>query len=215
MQAVIDGKASTRKPAPERPRPASRRVDLVIDIQERMCQSKGPTYERWAKIYNLRQMAGALQYLLENGLTDYEALAAKTTAADRVHTLAGELQAVEAELDKTGHLMGAVVDYAKTRPVFDGYKTARYSKKYLAQHEGELATYRAARATMNDILAGAKLPKMDALKKSHRELAKKKEALYADYRAAQRQMRELVAVKGNVEHLLGLTDGRENKAQER
>ena len=56
MQAVIDGKASTRKPAPERPRPASRRVDLVIDIQERMCQSKGPTYERWAKIYNLRQM---------------------------------------------------------------------------------------------------------------------------------------------------------------
>ncbi len=76
MQAVIDGKASTRKPAPERPRPASRRVDLVIDIQERMCQSKGPTYERWAKIYNLRQMAGALQYLLENGLTDYEALGA-------------------------------------------------------------------------------------------------------------------------------------------
>jgi len=28
-------------------------------------------------------------------------------------------------------------------------------------------------------------------------------------------MRELVAVKGGVDHLLGLTDGRENKAQER
>ena len=172
--------------------------------------------ERWAKVYNLKQMAAALQYLLENGLTDYDALAAQTSAAvDHTHTLAGELQAVEAELDKTGQLMGTVVDYAKTRPVFDGYKAARYSKAYLAEHEAELATYRAARAAMNDILAGAKLPKMDALKKSRRELAEKKKALYADYREAQRQMRELVAVKGNVDHLLGLTDGRENKTQKR
>ena len=216
VQAVIDGKAPIRKPPPERPHPAPRSVDLVIDIQERMRRGKGPAYERWAKVYNLKQMAAALQYLLENGLTDYDELAAKTTAAvDRAHTLAGELQAVEAELDKTGQLMGAVVDYAKTRPVFDGYKAARYSKAYLAEHEAELATYRAARASMNDILAGAKLPRMDALKKSRREMAEKKKALYADYREAQRQMRELVAVKGNVDHLLGLTDGRENKAQER
>ena len=216
VQAVINGKAPTRKPSPERPRPALRRVDLIIDIQERMRQGKGPGYERWAKVYNLKQMAAALQYLLENGLTDYDALAAQTSAAvDRAHTLAGELQAVEAELDKTGQLMGAVVDYAKTRPVFDGYKAARYSKAYLAEHEAELATYQAARASMNDILAGAKLPRMDALKKSRRELAEKKKALYTDYREAQRQMRELVAVKGNVDHLLGLTDGRENKAQER
>ena len=216
VQSVIDGNAPVRKPAPERPRPAPRRVDLIIDIQERMRQGKGPGYEQWAKVYNLKQMAAALQFLLEHGLTDYDALAAQTSGSvDRAHALAGELQAVEAELDKTGQLMGAVVDYAKTRPVFDGYKAARYSKKYLAEHEGELATYRAARASMNDILAGAKLPKMDALKKSRRELAEKNKALYTAYREAQRQMRELVAVKGNVDHLLGLTDGRENKAQER
>ena len=90
-----------------------------------------------------------------------------------------------------------------------------YSKAYLAEHEAELATYRAARAAMNDLLAGGKLPRIDTLKKSRRELADKKKALYTEYREAQWQMRELVAVKGNVDHLLGLTDGRENKAQER
>ena len=217
VQAVIDGKAPTRKPTQqERPRPIPRRVDLIIDIQERMRQGKGPGYERWAKVYNLKQMAAALQFLLEHGLTDYDALTAQTTAAvDRFHALAGELQSTEAQLSKTADLMAAVVDYAKTRPVFDGYKAAKYSKKYLAQHEAELATYRAAKASMGDILGGAKLPKMDALKKSRRELAEKKKALYTEYRDAQRQMRELVAVKGNVDHLLGLTDGRENKAQER
>lgn len=184
IKAVIAGE----RPLPELPEESTvppRRVNLIIDIQERMAQGKGPAYERWAKVYNLKQMAAALQYLQEHHLTDYAALTAAT------------------------------VDYAKTRPVFDGYKAARYSKKYLAQHEAELATYRAAKDTMNTILNGAKLPKIEALKKSRRELAGQKKALYAEYREAQRQMREAVAIKANIDHLLGITDERENKAQER
>lgn len=179
-------------------------------------KSKGPAYERWAKVYNLKQMAAALQYLQEHHLTDYTALTARTEAAvDHFHKLSDELRTTEEALSKTSELMAATVDYAKTRPVFDGYKAARYSKKYLAQHEAELATYRAAKDTMNTILNGAKLPKIEALKKSRRELAGQKKELYAEYRDAQRQMREAVAIKANIDHLLGITDERENKAQER
>ena len=134
---------------------------------------------------------------------------------DHFHKLSDELRTTEEALSKTSELMAATVDYAKTRPVFDGYKAARYSKKYLAQHEVELATYRAAKDTMNTILNGAKLPKIEALKKSRRELAGQKKGLYAEYRDAQRQMREAVAIKANIDHLLGITDERENKAQER
>ena len=105
--------------------------------------------------------------------------------------------------------------YAKTRPVFDGYKAARYSRKYLAQHESELADYRAAKATMSDLLGGAKLPKMDTLKKERRALSEKKKALYAEYRKAQADMRQAVAVKANIDHLLGHADEQKNKAQER
>ena len=215
IRAVIAGE----RPIPELPKdgPAPpRRVNLIIDIQERMAQGKGPAYERWAKVYNLKQMAAALQYLREHDLMDYDALAASTEAAvDRAHKLAGELRDTKAALSKTSELMGAVVQYAKTRPVFDGYKAARYSRKYLAQHEAELADYRAAKATMSDILGGAKLPKMDTLKKERRALSEKKKALYAEYRKAQVDMRQAVAVKANIDHLLGHTDGRENKAQER
>ncbi len=63
--------------------------------------------------------------------------------------------------------------------------------------------------------AGAKLPKMDALKKSRQELAARKKELYTQYWAAQRDMRKLVAVQGNIDHLLSVTGGRENKNQER
>ena len=163
-----------------------------------MAQGKGPAYERWAKVYNIKQMAAALLYLREHGLADYEALAASTEAAvDRAHKLAEELRDTEAALSKTSELMGAVVQYAKTRPVFDGYKAARYSRKYLAQHEVELADYRAAKTAMSELLGGAKLPKMDTLKKQRRELSEKKKALYAEYRKAQADMRQAVAVKAS------------------
>lgn len=69
------------RPIPELPQDAPappRRVDLVIDIQQRMAQGKGPAYARWAKVYNLKQMAAALQYLREHELADYAALEAST-----------------------------------------------------------------------------------------------------------------------------------------
>ena len=215
VQAIIDGKAPTRT-ATARKAPAPRRVNLLIDIQERMRQGKGPAYERWAKVYNLKQMAAALQYLKEQQLYEYDDLAAKTDAAtERFHALAGDIQQTEAELSRVSDLMAAVVQYAKTRPAFDGYKAAKYSRKYLAEHEAGLADYRAAKATMAELLGGEKLPKMDVLKEKRRQLAARKKALYLEYRKAQQDMRELVAVKGSVDHLRGLTDNQRNKEQAR
>ncbi len=217
VQAVIDGKAPTRIQAPERrAAPTRRRVNLLIDIQERMRQGKGAGYARWAKVYNVKQMAAALQFLKENRLFEYEELAEKTDAAtDRFHTLGEELRQVEADLTRVSALMSATVAYAKTRPVFDGYKAAKYSKKYLAVHEAELADYRAAKAALQELLDGERLPKMDALKQTRRALAERKKALYSEYREAQKEMRELVAVKASVDHWRTMPDGRQDKEQAR
>ena len=73
--------------------------------------------------------------------------------------------------------MEAVVQYAKSRPVFEGYKAARYSKKYLAEHGPELADYRAAKAALNELLDGEKLPKMDAKEKRRKLAARKKPSM--------------------------------------
>ena len=65
------------------------------------------------------------------------------------------------------------------------------------------------------LLSGGNLPRMDALKAEARRLAAEKKALYAQYRAAQKDMREVVAVKANVDHLLGIKDGSKNKEMTR
>ena len=46
-------------------------------------------------------------------------------------------------------------------------------------------------------------------------IAAQKKALYTEYRSAQEEMRQAVAVKANIDHLLGVTDGQRKKEQER
>ena len=196
--------------------PAPRRVNLIVDIQQKMAEGKGVAYERWAKIYNLKQMAAALQYLQENNLLEYSELEARANAAtDQYHTAADKLKATEAGMKHNQELKAAIVDYARTRPIFDEYKKQKYSNKYLAEHEADIRVYREARVTMQELLNGAKLPKMDALKAEWQTLSAEKKSGYTDYRAAQKDMREVVAVKANIDYLLGITDGRKNKEMER
>ena len=173
----------------QRPAPPPRKDNLIIDIQARIKAGKGAGYERWAKVYNLKQMAAALQYLQENGLLSYEELEAKAAAASsRFHTLSEQIQQLETDMNTNAALKGAIVDYAKARPVFEQYKASRYSRKFLAEHECEIALYRAARATFVSILNGGKLPKMDKLKTEWQELTAKKKAAYKEYRAARSEM---------------------------
>ncbi|NSJ49774.1 relaxase/mobilization nuclease domain-containing protein [Enterocloster aldensis] len=213
IRAAIEGGGSL----PDRATPAQqRKVNLIIDIQSRMRTGKGPAYERWAKIFNLKQMAATLQYLQENNLLDYEQLEQKATeVTNRFHTLSDSIKTTEAAMRTNTELKAAVVDYAKTRPVFEGYKATKYSRKYLAEHEANIATYRVARATMDRLLNGAKLPKMDTLKAEYQMLAAKKKSAYGEYRAARKDMQEVVTAKANIDRLFSLTDTQKNKEIER
>jgi len=211
IEAVIEGRAdaAARSGSP-------RKVNLIIDIQSRMRAGKGPAYERWAKIFNLKMMAETLQYLQENNLLEYEQLEKKATeVTDRFHDLSDSIKTVEAAMRTNAELKASTVDYAKTRTVFEGYKAAKYSKKYLAEHEADIELYRAAQATFRRMLNGAKLPRMDALKAEGQRLAADKKAAYREYKAAKKDMQDIVTAKSNIDSLLGITGGRKNKEQER
>jgi hypothetical protein len=207
IQAIIE----KRMPHKNRPK-----QNLIIDIQAKMKNGKGAAYERWAKIHNLKAMAAALQFLQENNLLEYEQLEQKTAeAAEHFHAVADKIKSTEAAINTNMELKAAMVDYAKTRPIFEGFKNAKYSNKYLTQHEADIQIYRAAQATFNRILAGARLPKMDALKKEFQTLTAEKRTAYKSYRTARKTMQDIVTAKANIDHLLGLDDRQENKEMER
>lgn len=199
----------------QRPGQPRQKLSLAIDIQSRL-QGKGPGYERWAKVFNLKQMAAALAYLQDNGLTDYEQLEQKATAAtEHFHKLSDQIKSTEAALHTNMELKAATVQYAKTRPVFEKYKASKYSKNFLAEHEADIELYRAACADFKAILGGAKLPKMDTLKEEGRKLAEQKKKLYAEYRKAKADMQEVTTIKANIDYLLGYSEPGRKKEQER
>ena len=158
----------------------------------------------------------SIAYLQDNGLTDYEQLEQKATAAtERFHKLSDQIKSTEAALHANMELKAATVQYAKTRPVFEMYKASKYSKKFLAEHEADIELYRAACADFKAILGGAKLPKMDTLKEEGRKLAEQKKKLYAEYRKAKADMQEVTTIKANIDYLLGYSEPGRKKEQER
>ena len=193
-----------------------RKISLAVDIQAKLAEGKGPGYERWAKVFNLKQMAAALAYLQDNGLTEYSQLEKKAEeASDRFHALSGQIKQTETVLKANMELKAATVQYAKTRPVFDKYKASKYSRKFLAEHEADIELYRAAQADMRRLLGGAKLPKMEAQKEEGRKLVAKKKRLYGEYQKARRDMQEVLTIKANMDCLLGYTEPAKKKEMER
>lgn len=206
--AAIEGGTGRRGP--------ERKISLAVDIQTKLAEGKGPGYERWAKVFNLKQLAAALAYLQDNGLTEYSQLEKKAEeASDRFHALSGQIKQTETALKANMELKAATVQYAKTRPVFDKYKASKYSRKFLAEHEADIELYRAAQADMRRLLGGAKLPKMGAQKEEGQKLVAKKKRLYGEYQKARRDMQEVLTIKANIDCLLGHSEPTKKKEMER
>jgi hypothetical protein len=85
IRAIINGRAAHSE---KLTKPVQLKVNLIIDIQEKMRHGKGVAFTKWATVYNLKQMAAALQYLQENNLLVYKDLATKAeTMTERFHNL--------------------------------------------------------------------------------------------------------------------------------
>lgn len=100
LRAVLSGeKEHTPRKKPERPAPEPPRVNLLVDIQAKLKAGKGAGYERWARSFNLKQMAQTLNFLTEHGLLEYGKLKEKTAAATaRYNELSGQIKTAEQRL---------------------------------------------------------------------------------------------------------------------
>ena len=93
-----------------------------MDIQAKLQAGKGSGYERWAKVFNLKQMAQTINFLTENNITDYETLVEKTKAAtDRYHELSQHIKQIEKRMAEISELKKHIINYAKTKDVFTAY----------------------------------------------------------------------------------------------
>ena len=186
-----------------------------MDIQAKLSEGKSEGYARWAKRYNLKEMSKTLIFLQENKIGSIEEMQERVNAATaQYHELGDSIKAAEQRMAEIAVLWAHIINYAKTRPVYDAYRKAGYSKKFLEEHREQITLHRAAKATFDE--AGLKkLPKVKELNTEYSTLLSQKKAAYPAYRKARDEMQELMKAQKNVEIFFAEEKTTKEKAQTR
>ena len=213
IKAVLEGKAKhhpyQKQPLKEQP------FQLLVDIQGKMAEGKSVGYKKWATKFNLKEMSKTLLFLQEQKIGSANELRERAAAAtERYHVMGDSIKAAEARLTEIAVLKTHIINYAKTRPVYDAYRKSGYSKKFLEAHREEITLHKAAKAAFDE--AGLqKLPKVKELDAEFAELLTKKKAAYPDYRKVRNEMQELVRAQKNVERFFAEEKDTTEKTQTR
>ena len=204
LLAVLAGQKEhtpRRKPVKQADPP---KVNLLVDIQAKLQAGKGAGYARWAKVFNLKQMAQTVNYLTEHNLLEYAVLEEKAAAATAHHNeLSAKIKVAEKRMAEIAVLRTHIINYAKTRDTYVAYRHAGYSKKFREEHEEEILLHQAAKNAFDD-MGVKKLPKVKELQAEYARLLDEKKKTYAEYRRSREEMRELLAAKANVDRLLSM-----------
>ena len=197
IKAVIAGEAEhlphLKQPPKEQP------FHLLVDIQAKLSEGKSEGYARWAKRYNLKEMSKTLIFLQENKIGSIEEMQERVDAATaHYHELGDSIKASEKRLAEIAVLKAHIINYAKTRPIYDAYRKTGYSKHFLETHRTEITLHKAAKAAFDESNLKT-LPKVKELDAEYSKLLTEKKARYPDYRKAKDEMQELLRAKRNVE----------------
>ena len=199
LKAVISGEAEHHPRQKQKRIVSEQKFQMLVDIQAKLAEGKSMGYARWAKRYNLKEMSKTLIFLQEHKIGSIKEMQERVDAATaRYHELGDSIKAAEARMTEIAVLRTHIVNYARTRPVYDAYRKAGYRKSFLDAHREEITLHKAAKAAFDE--AGLKkLPKAKDLSIEYAELLKKKKEAYPDYRKARDEMQELMKAQKNVE----------------
>ena len=213
IKAVIAGEAEHR-PHQKQP-PKEQPFHLLVDIQAKLSEGKSEGYARWAKRYNLKEMSKTLIFLQENKIGSIEEMQERVDAATaHYHELGDSIKASEKRLAEIAVLKTHIINYAKTRPVYDAYRKSGYSKKFWEAHREQITLHKAAKAAFDEANL-KKLPKVKELDAEYAALLSQKKAAYPAYRKARDEMQELKKAQKNVEMFFAEEKVSKEKAQTR
>lgn len=211
-QKTEDREAGNRT---DEPRNSDRKVNLLVDIQAKLRAGKGKGYERWAKVFNLKEASKTINFLTENNVADYKELEARTEAAGkRFDVLSARIKQLEGRMAEKAQMKMHIINYAKTRDVYAAYKKSRDKESFRSRHKDELEKHEAAKAAF-DALEGKAIPKVAELSREYEALLAEKKQCYEEYKAARQEMIDYRTAKHNVDVILGMDEDTRKKQQNR
>jgi len=170
-------------------RKPSAKINLLIDIQQKIQEGKGVGYEYFAKVFNLKEAAKTFNFLQENNLTEYAKLDEKTREATKsFNDLCGQIKQKESRLTEITELQRNISNYVRTKDIYAQYKKSGWSKKFRAQYESDITIHKAAKQFFDGLGYGKekKLPTINMLKQEYATLFSEKKSCIRSTRRAGR-----------------------------
>ena len=192
----------------------NRKFNLLIDLQSATIAKKGIGYQRWAKVFNLKQMAQVLTFLQENEIYDYDKLCKMSNEiSEEFYNLSDSIKQMEKELTDIAELKTQIINYLKTRDVYIEYRKNGYSKKFFEAHREELTLHKAAKAAFSKL--DGKIPKIKELNQQYSDVLSEKKKTYALYREKREQMKQFQIAKKITNVMLNKDEKSKAKEQEK
>ena len=147
-------------------------------------------------------MAETLLFIQKHDFADFDALSDYADAASaRTKELTAKIKAAESRMAEIAVLKTHIINYAKTRDIYTGYRKSGYSRKYYDAHESDIIIHKAAKKAFDD-LALKKLPTVKSLQAEYSDLLVQKKLDYAALAKAREEARQLQIYKANAEMFL-------------
>ena len=177
------------------------KVSRLIDIQAKLASDKDAGYERWAKVFNLKQLSKSVALLSEHGVSTEAELAQRIAELQSQYSEALEVvKDLETRINENRERSRHVSAYLQNRKIAQQSKHTENLAVYQETHRAELTAYQAAAAYLKAHNI-QKLPSLKQLKAEREELISEKAQFYQKYREAHKAWLDLSTAQQNLEAL--------------
>lgn len=107
-------------------------------------------------------------------------------------------------MDEISKLRENIIDYSKTRDIYQKYKATGYDRKFFEEHRAEIMIHKRAKDSFNKIQG--KIPSVKELNVEFDQLRSKKNEAYSEYKLAKKDMEQFRIAKYDIDCILGIRE---------
>ncbi|MBQ6735675.1 MAG: relaxase, partial [Lachnospiraceae bacterium] len=181
-------------------------VERVIDIEAKKAEGKGAGYEKWAKLFNLKQSAKALAFIQERNIRTLaeldQAISDQVTAEfDARHAI----KDIEKEIADCAELADWCVKYRENNPVCKKIKACKTKKEQDDFRDSHSANFILRDAAVRYFKEHniTQLPSAKALAERRADLISQKNESYNKWQEEKQLLQDLRNARTNMQAVLG------------
>lgn len=150
------------------------RTEFISSMEAKIQSGKGLWYDQAMRVAKLKQVAKTIMFIEENGYASIDEIVSVADNAEKHFSeLRDAIKSAESRMTEIQTLKTHILNYVRTNEVWREYRNSGYSKKYLADHEGDIILHKSSKKAFDE-LGLKKIPTIKSLNEEFGRLLSEK-----------------------------------------